>query len=68
MLVDHSLDHFQVTTGTLKGERSIFSLIRFNCIDTSKLFIHGHKHAIIVQCIYIYTHILGHTDVLEQDI
>ncbi len=31
MLVDESLDHFQVTTGTLKGERSVSSLIHCNC-------------------------------------
>ncbi len=31
MLVDESLDHLQVTTGTLKGERSVSSLIHCNC-------------------------------------
>ncbi len=31
MLVDESLDHLQVTTGTLKGERSVSSIIHCNC-------------------------------------
>ena len=31
MLVDESLDHLQITTGTLKGERSVSSLIHGNC-------------------------------------
>ncbi len=31
MLVDESLDHLQVTTGTLKGKRSVSSLIHCNC-------------------------------------
>ncbi len=60
MLVDESLDHLQVTTGTLNGERSVSSLIHCNCgykqiVDTRK---NGLQH----------THILGHTDVLERDI
>ncbi len=42
MLVDESLDHIQVTTGTLKGERSVSSLIHCNCgykqiVDTEKV-------------------------------
>ncbi len=45
MLVDESLDHIQVTTGTLKGERSVSSLIHCNCgykqiVDTRKLTVH----------------------------
>ncbi len=41
MLVDESLDHLQVTTGTLKGERSVSNLIHCNCkykqiMDTRK--------------------------------
>ncbi len=31
MLVDESLNHLQVTTGTLKEERSVSSLIHCNC-------------------------------------
>ncbi len=31
MLVDESLNHLQVTMGTLKGEGSVFSLIHCNC-------------------------------------
>ncbi len=41
MLVDESLDHLQVTIGTLNGERSVSSLIHCNCgykqiVDTRK--------------------------------
>ena len=44
MLVDESLDHLQVTTVTLKGERSVSSLIHCNCgykqiMDTRKKLI-----------------------------
>ncbi len=65
MLVHESLDHLQITTGILKGERSVSSLIHCNCawiykqiVDTKKLIIYTLQH----------THILGHTDVLERDI
>ncbi len=30
ILVDESLDHLQITTGTLKGERGVSSLIHCN--------------------------------------
>ncbi len=44
MLVDESLDYLQATMGTLKGERSVSSLIHCNCgykqiVDTRKLTI-----------------------------
>ncbi len=42
MLVDESHDHLQVTTGTLKRERSVSSLIHCNCgykqiVDTQRM-------------------------------
>ncbi len=60
MLVDESLDHIQVTTRTLKGESSVSSLIHCNC---------GYKQIVDTQRMLTVcsTHILGNTDVLEQD-
>ncbi len=53
MLVDESLDHLQVTTGTLKGERSVSSLIHCNCghkqiVDTRKLTVYFAAHKVEV--------------------
>ena len=50
MLVDESLDYIQVTMGTLKGERSVSSLIHCNCgykqiVDTRKLAVYFAAHA-----------------------
>ena len=59
MLVDKSLDHLQVTTGTLKGEGSVSSLIHCNC---------GYKQIVNTRKVTVCsTHILGHTDVFEKN-
>ncbi len=60
MLVDESLDHLQVTTVTLKGERSVSSLIHCNCgykqiMDTrKKLTVHVLVHIIVTLRKYVH--------------
>ena len=63
MLVGESLDHLKVTTGTLKGERGVSSLIHCNCTYNKQIV-----DAKTIVKVSSYTHILGHTDVFEQDI
>ncbi len=60
MFVDESLDHLQITTGTLKGERSVASLIHCNweykqIVDSfflpeiNSIHILGHLRKILVK-------------------
>ncbi len=46
MLVDESINHPQVTTGTLKGERSVSSLIHCNC---------GYKQIMVTKRFTVHT-------------
>ena len=63
MLVGESLDHLQVTTGTLKGKRGVSSLIHCNCAYNKQIV-----DATTIVKVIVATHILGHTDVFVQDI